>query len=99
MAEIIIPVLTLGALGLLFGVGLAVASKRLAVQTDSRLEKIHGLLPGSNCGACGGAGCFGFAESLLSGKVNIDACRVSEDEVKKQIAQLLGKKLEKKILI
>lgn len=95
--EIFIPILTLGLLGLIFGVGLAIASKRFAVTIDPRLEKIHGLLPGSNCGACGGAGCFGFAESLLSGKTSIDACRVSAEQVKEQIAKLLGKKLEKKV--
>ncbi len=95
--DILIPILTLGSLGLLFGVGLAIASKKLAVQTDPRLERIHGLLPGSNCGVCGGAGCFGFAESILSGKLSIDACRVSDDKVKEEIAKLLGKNLEKKV--
>jgi electron transport complex protein RnfB len=95
--EILIPILTLGALGLIFGVGLAIASKRLAVQVDPRLEMIHGLLPGSNCGACGGAGCFGFAEELLSGKKNPDACRVSEEKIKEKIAEILGQKLEKKV--
>ena len=95
--EILIPILTLGILGGLFGVGLAIASKKFAVQTDPRLEKIHGLLPGSNCGACGMAGCFGFAESLLRGKVPIDACRVSEQAVKEQIARLLGQRLEQKV--
>ncbi len=94
--EIIIPVLTLGFLGLLFGMGLALASKRFAVQVDPRLEKIHGLLPGANCGVCGGAGCFGFAELILSGKAKIDACRVSDDKTKEQIAQVLGRKLEKR---
>jgi RnfABCDGE-type electron transport complex B subunit len=95
--DILIPIITLGILGLLFGIGLAVASKRLVVQTDPRLKKIHDLLPGSNCGACGGAGCFGFAEALLSGKTSIDACRVSQEKVKEQIAALLGKKIEKKV--
>jgi len=95
--HILIPILTLGALGLVFGIGLAMASKKFAIHVDPRLEKIHGLLPGSNCGACGGAGCFGFAESLLSGKMSVDACRVSEEAVKEQIARLLRKKLEKKI--
>jgi Na+-translocating ferredoxin:NAD+ oxidoreductase RNF subunit RnfB len=76
---------------------LAIASKRLAVAVDPRLEKIHGLLPGSNCGACGGAGCFGFAEGLLSGKFQADACRVSEQAVKEKIAQLLGQSIEKKV--
>lgn len=97
--EILIPILVLGALGAIFAVGLAVASKKLAVHTDPRLEKVHGLLPGSNCGACGGAGCFGFAEGLLSGKMKIEACRVSEDAVKEQIARLLGQKVEKKVKV
>jgi len=93
--EILIPILTLGFLGLIFGVGLAIASKRLAVEVDPRLNRIHGLLPGSNCGACGGAGCFGFAELILSGKSRIDACRVADDEAKEKIAEVLGRKLQK----
>jgi electron transport complex protein RnfB len=93
--EILIPILTLGFLGLLFGIGLALASKKFAVKADPRLEKIVGLLPGSNCGACGGAGCFGFAESILSGKAKVDACRVADDKIKEQIAQVLGRKLQK----
>lgn len=95
--DILIPILALGFLGLLFGLGLAVASKRFAIKTDPRLEKIYGLLPGANCGICGGAGCFGFAESLLSGKASIEACRVAEEKTKERIARLLGKELEKKV--
>jgi RnfABCDGE-type electron transport complex B subunit len=94
---ILIPVLTLGFLGLFFGVGLAIASKRFAVKVDPRLERIHGLLPGANCGACGGAGCFGFAEDVLSGKRSIDTCRVAEEAVKEKIAHILGQKIEKKV--
>lgn len=94
--EILIPILTLGVLGLLFGIGLAIASKRFAVKTDPKLEMVMGFLPGANCGACGGAGCFGFAEGLLNGKFSVDACKVSEEAVKEQIAKLLGKNLEKK---
>ncbi|MBI4972948.1 MAG: RnfABCDGE type electron transport complex subunit B [Candidatus Omnitrophica bacterium] len=95
--EILTPILTLGFLGLIFGAGLAIAAKKFAIQVDPRLEKIHGLLPAANCGACGQAGCFGFAESLLSGKTNIDSCRVAEEKIKEKIAQVLGKKLEKKV--
>lgn len=95
--HILIPILTLGILGLIFGLGLAIASKKLAVQIDPRLEKIHGLLPGANCGACGGAGCFGFAESILKGELDVSACRVAAEEAKEKVAEILGKKLEKKI--
>ena len=93
--DILIPILTLGFLGVVFGVGLAIASKRFAVAVDPRLDKIHGLLPGSNCGSCGGAGCFGFAESILSGKLKIDSCRVASDQAKEKIAEVLGRQLIK----
>jgi len=93
--EIILPVLILGALGLIFGIGLAFASKIFHVDIDPRLEKIHGLLPGANCGACGGAGCFGFAEQILAGKAMIDNCRVASDEAKAAIAEVLGRELKK----
>ncbi len=95
--DILIPVLTLGAIGLIFGVGLAFASKKFVVKSDPRLEKIHGLLPGANCGACGGAGCFGFAEQILSGETLIDNCRVATDQAKEEIAGVLGRTLKKKI--
>ncbi|MBN1913467.1 MAG: RnfABCDGE type electron transport complex subunit B [Candidatus Omnitrophica bacterium] len=95
--DIFIPILALGTLGLFFGVGLAVAAKKLKVKVDPRLEKIYGLLPGANCGACGGAGCFGFAESLLSGKLSLGACRVAEEKSRQMIAEILGQELKEKV--
>jgi len=95
--EILIAILVLGLLGLLFGVGLAIASKKLAVQVNPKLEEVQHLLPGSNCGACGNPGCFGFAESLLSGKSALDGCRVCSDEAKEKIARVMGLALEKQI--
>ncbi|MCM8800853.1 MAG: RnfABCDGE type electron transport complex subunit B [Candidatus Omnitrophica bacterium] len=94
--EILIPVLVLGSLGLIFGISLAFASQRLAVKSDPRLERIQTLLPGANCGACGSAGCLGFAERLLGGQVGLDACRVTEEKAKAEIAKILGKKIERK---
>ncbi len=93
--EILIAILILGFLGLLFGIGLAVASKKLAVQVNPKLEQVQHLLPGSNCGACGSPGCFGFAESLLSGKSTVDGCRVCSEEAREKIANIMGLALEK----
>ena len=50
-------VLILAGLGLLFGLGLAVASKVFYVKEDTRVEDITKILPNANCGACGFAGC------------------------------------------
>ncbi len=88
--EILIAIFILSILGLLFGIGLAVASRRLAVQVDPKLEAVQHLLPGSNCGACGNPGCFGFAESLLGGKAGIEGCRVCNEQTREKIAKVMG---------
>ncbi len=93
--EILIAILVLGTLGLLFGIGLAIASKKLAVQVSPKLDEVHHLLPGANCGVCGNPGCFGFAESLLAGKSSLENCKVCSEEIKEKIANILGLALEK----
>lgn len=93
--EILFAIIILGVLGLIFGVGLAVASKKLAVQVDPKLEKVQHLLPGSNCGACGNPGCFSFAENLFRGKSSIENCRVCSEEIKSKIAEIMGVTFEK----
>jgi Na+-translocating ferredoxin:NAD+ oxidoreductase RNF subunit RnfB len=95
MIEIIFAVTILGLLGLLFGLGLAFASKKFSVHIDPKLEQVQHLLPGGNCGACGNPGCFGFAESLLKGKNSVGDCRVCSEEIKEKIAAIMGVSLEK----
>lgn len=58
-------VLVLAGLGVLFGLGLAVASKVFHVEVDTRVEDITNMLPNANCGACGYPGCAGFAEAIV----------------------------------
>jgi electron transport complex protein RnfB len=77
-------------LGLFFGIGLAVAHRLLKVEEDPRLEIVEEMLPGSNCGACGEAGCRAFAEKLLAGAVAPSKCSVSNEEAIDDIAAMLG---------
>ena len=95
--EILIPVLVLGGLGIIFGVGLAQAAKKFCVITDPRLEKVIALLPGANCGACGMPGCMGFAEGLIHGSCTVDRCVLSAEEPRKKIAAVLGLEIKNKI--
>ena len=44
--------LIIGAIGLIFGVILALASQYLQVEEDKRIGEVEALLPGYNCGAC-----------------------------------------------
>ena len=91
MANIIlISVLSMGGLGLVLSGGLAYASKKLAVETDPRVEQIVEALPGANCGACGFPGCAGLAKSIVENKAPVGACNVGGPAVAKVIAQIMG---------
>jgi len=86
----IIPLGVLGLLGLAMGIGLGLASKKFAVQTDSRLAAVIDLLPGANCGACGFPGCSGYARALISGNTKSGLCPASGEETTRKISEILG---------
>lgn len=87
-------VLVLGAVGLVFGSGLAVASRFLAVNRDERMEAIEEVLPGANCGACGVPGCGAFATAVVEGSVSPSGCTVGGAAVAEQVAGILGVELD-----
>jgi len=90
MSEIATSVMIMGGVGLFFGVALAVAFRFLRVDEDPRVESVEGMLPGSNCGACGEPGCRGLAEKVVSGAVAPSKCTVSSPEGIERIAEFLG---------
>lgn len=91
LSNILIPILILGGLGMLFGSGLALAAKKFCIAVDPRIEKIFARLPGANCGACGMAGCIGFAEGLIQGTCTVDKCAVIQKEAQVDITKILTK--------
>jgi len=94
---ILYAILTMGALGALFSVGLSIASKKLSVEEDPRLIEIIDLLPGSNCGACGFAGCAAMAEAILKGDMEPSSCPVANNESIEKISKLLGLEVKEKV--
>ncbi|MFA4987253.1 MAG: RnfABCDGE type electron transport complex subunit B [Candidatus Brocadiia bacterium] len=93
LTTVIISLSILGVLGVLFGLGLAYASKKFSVETDPRVDRICELLPNANCGACGFAGCNAFAEQLVHGSLDVNTCKVCASEAKSVISSVLGKEL------
>jgi Na+-translocating ferredoxin:NAD+ oxidoreductase RNF subunit RnfB len=87
-------ILALGSLGFILGLALALAYIRLAVRTDPRKEKILEILPGSNCGACGYAGCEGYATRLLDEDAPSNLCTPGGEEVARGLAEVLGVEVE-----
>lgn len=83
------PILSLGALGLLFGVVLAFASQKFAVEVDPRAEEVAAVLPGANCGACGYPGCSNYAKAVAEGE-KINLCSVGGSAVSTKIASIMG---------
>jgi RnfABCDGE-type electron transport complex B subunit len=88
--EILIPILTMGALGLLFASGLAVAYQKLKVEENPKVVRISEVLPQANCGACGFSGCRAFAEAVVKGDAEPNGCPVGGAEVAAQVAGILG---------
>ena len=74
MYDILFPVLVVAGIGLLAGLGLAIASVVMAVPKDEKAEKIPEMLPGANCGACGFSGCSGYAAALAKGEAKPGLC-------------------------
>ncbi|MFA5389310.1 MAG: RnfABCDGE type electron transport complex subunit B [Candidatus Omnitrophota bacterium] len=91
----LISILTMSIMGLLFGLGLAYASKIFRVELDPNIERVLHALPGANCGACGMAGCASLAEAIVKGKADITSCAPGGQEVYNRIAEVLG--IEKKV--
>lgn len=86
--------LSLGALGLIFGLSLGVAAKKFAVERDPRVDEILAVLPGANCGACGYPGCSGLADAVVAGSAPVDACPVGKAPVAARVAEIMGVKLD-----
>jgi RnfABCDGE-type electron transport complex B subunit len=88
--DILIPTLTMALLGLVFGLGLAYALKIFSIKVDPTVALIISKLPGSNCGACGRAGCSGFAMALKAGEALPSNCALSSETARAELAKILG---------
>ncbi|MBU1006047.1 MAG: RnfABCDGE type electron transport complex subunit B [Candidatus Omnitrophica bacterium] len=86
----IIPILIMSIMGILFGLGLAFASRIFRVEMDPRIERILSALPGANCGACGKAGCAALAEAIAKGDASLTSCPPGGEEAYTKIAEVLG---------
>lgn len=90
MESILIPVIIVGVIGLVLGIGLTVASILLAVPVDEKVTKIREALPGANCGACGFSGCDGYAEAVAAGNAEANLCVPGGADTSAQVAEIAG---------
>lgn len=90
MNSIILAVIIVAAIGIIAGLGLAIASILLAVPVNEKQKAIEEVLPGANCGACGFSGCSGYAQALADGKAENGLCSPGGADAAAAIAELLG---------
>ena len=93
METILYAVISVTVIGLICALVLVIAGKVMAVKVDERLEQVRACLPGANCGACGFAGCDGYAAALASGEcTETTRCIPGGNDAAQQVAAVLGLK-------
>ena len=84
MTEILTAAIPVVIIGVICAAVLVVASKLMAVKEDERFPKVRECLPGANCGACGYAGCDGYAKAMCEDPtVPTNLCIPGADAVSK----------------
>jgi Na+-translocating ferredoxin:NAD+ oxidoreductase RNF subunit RnfB len=76
-------------LGLLFGIGLVVASRIFGVKQDPRVELILTELPGINCGSCGYSGCEAYAQAVADGE-DVNLCTPGGPDCARALGEIMG---------
>ena len=89
---IVYAVALLAVLGVIFGIALAIVASKFVVKVDPKVDQVRETLPGANCGACGFAGCMGYAEAVVGNPdVAPNLCAPGKLPVAQKIAQITGK--------
>lgn len=65
---------SLTLLGAGLGLVLGIAARRFRVEEGGVAKELEAMLPGSQCGQCGFAGCGGAAVALAAGKAPVTLC-------------------------
>ena len=79
------------ALAGFFGLLLGYSAVRFRVEGDPVADQIEGLLPQTQCGQCGYAGCRPYAEAVAAGEAEINRCVPGGDNTVAALADLLGR--------
>ncbi len=97
MNNILYATISLGGMGLLLGLALAVCGKIFEVKVDERVPLIMEALPSANCGGCGYAGCSAYANAVVEGKAALTLCSAGGQECVDQISKIMGVAAEKAV--
>lgn len=77
-------------LGAVFALVLLIASEKLKVTMDPKIEQVHEALPGIDCGACGFAGCASYAKAIVENPELIGGCSPGGGATAEKIGVILN---------
>ena len=80
----------MGFIAVALAVVLAWGGKRFEVETDPRIADVEAALPGVNCGACGFAGCAGYADAIVNGGAGLTLCAPGGAKSARAVASVMG---------
>ena len=84
----------LGCIGLFFGIGLALAAHKFAVEVNPLVQEVLESLAGAQCGGCGYPGCEGYAMAVVNDpEVPPNLCFPGKEKVAARVAELTGKRM------
>jgi len=86
----IVTVIAITCIGFGCSFALAIAAKFFEVKEDPRVDEVHELLPGINCGACGYPGCLEYAKAILSGEAELNLCAPGGSAMTVTLCEYLG---------
>lgn len=90
MALMISALILLIALIALCGALLGYFAQRFKTDDDPLVEKIDAILPQTQCGQCGFAGCKPYAQAIANQEADINCCPPGGQEGVEKLAELLG---------
>lgn len=82
--------LALGILAMVIGLVLGYSAIRFHVDSDPVVDQVDALLPQTQCGQCGFAGCRPYAEAIAAGAADINQCPPGGEVTIQNLANLLG---------
>ena len=90
MTGLLLAAGVIGAIGIIIGVLLGIASEKFKVEVDEKEILVRAELPGNNCGGCGFPGCDGLANAIAAGTAPVNGCPVGGAAVADKIAAIMG---------
>lgn len=84
-------ILSITTLAVLFGLLLGYSAIHFKVEGNPIADQINDLLPQTQCGQCGFAGCRPYAEAMAAGNAEINRCPPGGQTTMLALANLLGK--------